>query len=58
VPRQRQQLLDAGVSNEVLDEIEQRAAADVNEAAEWAMAAAPPDPQELGDDVYAERVVL
>jgi TPP-dependent pyruvate/acetoin dehydrogenase alpha subunit len=30
----------------------------VDEAAEFAMAAAPPDPQELGEDVYAERVSL
>jgi TPP-dependent pyruvate/acetoin dehydrogenase alpha subunit len=58
VPRQRQQLLDAGVGESVLAEIEQRARQEVDEAAEWAMAAAPPDPQELGEDVYAERVSL
>jgi acetoin:2,6-dichlorophenolindophenol oxidoreductase subunit alpha len=58
VPRQRRQLLDAGVSEETLVEIEQRTQQQVDEAAEWAMAAAPPDPQELGEDVYAERVAV
>jgi acetoin:2,6-dichlorophenolindophenol oxidoreductase subunit alpha len=58
VPRQRQQLLDAGIAEDTLAQIEQSARQEVDEAAEWAMAAAPPDPQELGEDVYAERVSL
>jgi acetoin:2,6-dichlorophenolindophenol oxidoreductase subunit alpha len=55
VPRQRQQLLDAGVPEELLAEIEQRISQEVAEAAEFALASAPPDPQELFEDVYAER---
>ncbi len=58
VPRQRRQLLDAGVAEARLAEIEQRAAAEVDEAAEFAMASAAPDPQELAEDVYAERVSI
>lgn len=58
VPRQRRQLLDAGIAEATLSEIEQRAAEEVEEAAEFALNSAPPDPQELAEDVYAEKVSL
>jgi pyruvate dehydrogenase E1 component alpha subunit len=58
VPRQRTQLLELGTDEAVLAEIEQRVGQEVSEAAEFALASAPPDPQELFDDVYAERVSI
>jgi TPP-dependent pyruvate/acetoin dehydrogenase alpha subunit len=56
VPRQREQLLSLGVEESVLAEIEQRAAQQVDEAIEFALSSPPPNPLELFDDVYAERV--
>lgn len=58
VPRQRQQLLATGIAEAALAEIEARTKQQVDEAAEWALAAAPPDPETLSEDVYAERVEL
>jgi acetoin:2,6-dichlorophenolindophenol oxidoreductase subunit alpha len=56
VPRQRQQLLDLGVEESVLAGIEKRASELVEEAMAHALASAPPEPQEIFEDVYAEKV--
>jgi acetoin:2,6-dichlorophenolindophenol oxidoreductase subunit alpha len=58
VPRQRRQLLDLGVADSALTEIERKVGQEVAEAVDFALSSAPPDPMELFEDVYAEKVSL
>lgn len=55
IPRFRTRLIESGVSAADLDDIEQLARAEVDDAAEWAFAQPLPDVSELTTDVYAQE---
>jgi pyruvate dehydrogenase E1 component alpha subunit len=58
VPRLREQLLDSGTDVGTLEEIEARVQEEVGEAAEFALSSSPPDPSELAEDVYEQKVSI
>ncbi len=57
IEQSRQRLLDAGMSEEALKEIDKEIRAVVNEAAEFAQSEPEPDPSELWTDVLGTDVV-
>ena len=58
VPRLREQLLESGVDAGTLEEIEARVQEEVDAAAEFALSSSPPDPSELAEDVYEQKVSI
>lgn len=58
VPRLREQLLVAGIESATLDQVQARVEQEVEEAVQFALDSAPPDPSELAEDVYAEKVSM